>query len=88
MDSVIELQTPKPGDVGDDTSLVDSTQPDMAKSGQGTSLADRLGVFVTGGRSLPNVQTLQGTKGTTAASNPTAPAPPVLLQNFGQGGNG
>ena len=88
MDSVIELQTPKPGDVGDDTSLVDSTQPDMAKSGQGTSLADRLGVFVTGGRSLPNVQALQGTKGTATTGNPTAPAPPVLLQNFGQGGNG
>jgi hypothetical protein len=78
LDSVIELQTPQPGDVGNDTSLTSLGQPDMQGGSQVTqaesSLSDidsRLGVFLSGGTSLPNKQTLKG------AQNQAPPSPTV-----------
>ena len=73
MDSVIELLTPKPGDVGNDTSLTNMSQPDMQNQvSELNTIESRLGVFITGGTSLPNQQTLKGAE-TTASPNPLPP---------------
>ena len=76
LDSVIELVTPQPGDVGSDDILTNSTQPDMQNQSPVsdiTAIQQRINTFVTGGATLPNSQPLKGAKSTVTPS-PTAPA--------------
>jgi hypothetical protein len=77
LDSVIELETPQANSVGNDDLLTQLAQPDMqSKSPQSgiNDIANRLGVFVTGGVSLPNVQTVQGTA-SKVTPNPAPQSP-------------
>ena len=76
LDSVIELVTPQPGDVGSDDILTNSTQPDMQNQSPVsdiTAIQQRINTFVTGGATLPNSQPLKGAK--NRHPSPTAPAP-------------
>ena len=64
LDSVIELETPSPNSVGNDDLLTKLAQPDAQTSSPLSDLNDvqsRLGVFISGGASLPNVQPVLGT---------------------------
>jgi|SRR5271157_332821 len=89
LDSVVELITPQPGDVGNDPYLTNASQPDMQQQPQVSSLNDiesRLGVFVTGGTSLPDKQTLKGVE-TKPQVSPTKPIIPSLSAIFDSGSN-
>jgi hypothetical protein len=76
LDSVIELVTPQPGDVGSDDALTNYTQPDMQKQSaisDITNIQQRINTFITGGATLPDSQPLKGAKSIVTPS-PTAPA--------------
>ena len=86
MDSVIELQTPKPGDVIDDPSLKNSVQPDITSGEQPTdfqNLRDRLGMFIVGAASLSsNTQSVKGLPAPASPQQTPKPSFPKLLNPF------
>ena len=83
LDSVIELVTPQPGDVGSDDILTNYTQPDMQSQSpisDITTIEQRINTFITGGATLPNSQPLKGAKNVVI---PSPPAPKFKIPGIG-----
>ena len=86
-DSVIELIT-IPGQPGTDQSLTSSSQPDMLTQIQKSDLASirsTVDVFLTGGVSTPNSQSVKQLQSTPPGTGTPAPSIPDFLQGTASG---
>jgi hypothetical protein len=91
LDSVIELETPDFNYPGTDNSLTQDLQPDMQEQVQAqtsdlNAVNDTLGVFLTGGKSSTNTQTVKQLSTTKSSEPVPVPTLPTLTNPLG-GGN-
>ena len=92
LESVIELATPQQGQPGTDQSLASNPQPDMQASGGllNTSLTDienNVKVFLTGGASSNDVQSIKQVANSNYTPNVPKPTLPAFVQKLLPGGN-